>query len=231
MKRNTFFSRHKALALVLLVFLVSTLLLLIYSASVIARTMVDCPKVVARATTAERSSLRLEDLSQDEVQILLSVEDPNFYSHSGIDLGTPGSGWTTITQGIVKVYFYDGFTPGVFHYRKFEQSLIAWTFDRNVDKETQLRIFINSAYLGSYHGQETVGFQAAARAYFRKDFSELTRTEYISLVAMLVAPNEINVLGQPEQNRVRSRKILHLLNGECKPSGFTDVYYDACSSD
>ncbi len=38
------------------------------------------------------------DLSPRQLEILLAVEDPNFYSHRGVDFETPGSGWTTITR-------------------------------------------------------------------------------------------------------------------------------------
>ncbi len=101
---------------------------------------------------------------------------------------------------------------------------------RQVDKQTQLLIFINSAYLGNYHDEDIVGFQATAQAYFQKDFSKLTKDEFISLTAMLVAPNNFNVANQSEQNRERVTRIKHLLNGECQPTGYTDIYYESCAA-
>lgn len=225
---KTFYRQHRILAALLLAVALPISLILLYCASVIIRAYVDTPRVVAQSTSPERVSLRLEDVPDDYQNILLSVEDPDFSSHHGIDFTTPGAGWTTITQGIVKVYFYNGFTPGLFRYRKLEQSLIAWVFNGRVDKRTQLLIFINSAYFGNYDGREIVGFRNASRAYFNKGFSELTKEEYISLVAMLIGPNEFNVLRQPIKNKERVERINRLLNGECRPTGHHDVYYEAC---
>jgi len=222
------FHRHKKVAIVLLLVGLPLLLILLYSSSVILRAYIDTPKVVLRATTPSNATLQLQDLPDDFQQILLAVEDPNFYSHHGIDLRTPGSGWTTITQGIVKIYFYNGFTPGIFRYRKLEQSLIACVFNSRVDKRTQLVIFINSAYFGNDQRREVIGFKDAAKAYFDKEFAELTKDEFISLVAMLVGPNAFNVIHQPNKNRERVNKIKRLLNGECQPTGLTDVFYEAC---
>jgi len=78
---------------------------------------------------------------------------------------------------------------------------------------TQLHIFINSAYLGTYEGRDVVGFPAASRAYFRKEFSELTEDEDLSPVAMLIAPNDLNVVTRPEGswervNRIKRRRRL-----------------------
>ena len=224
-----FYRRHRVATRLSLIILVPLSLILFYCASVVIKAYLDTPKVVAQAISPERISLRLEDMSDDYRNILLTVEDPNFYSHHGIDLTTPGAGWTTITQGIVKVYFYNGFTPGLFRYRKLEQSLIAWVFNSRVDKRTQLLIFINSAYFGNYNGREVIGFTDASRVYFNKGFSDLTREEFISLVAMLIGPNEFNVIQQPDKNSERTNRITRLLNGECKPTGHADVYYEACN--
>ncbi len=214
--------------LLLLVIVLLLLIILTYSAFIAGKAYSDTPRVLARAVAANRDGLRLPEFSDDYQQILLRVEDPNFYNHHGVDFTTPGAGWTTITQGIVKVYFYDGFTPGVFRYRKLEQSLIAWVFNHRVDKRTQLAIFINSVYFGEHEGKEVIGFRSAARSYFQKDFSQLTRDEYISLVAMIVAPNKYSVATHPDDNHQRVTRIEHLLNGKCQPTGFADVYYEAC---
>lgn len=226
---KSFHRRHRITGTLLLLIVLPLLLLLLYSLFVITKAYLDTPKVVAEATSPARVSLRPEDLPDDYRHILLTVEDPNFYSHHGIDVSTPGAGWTTITQGIVKVYFYNGFTPGLFRYRKLEQSLIAWVFNSRVDKRTQLLIFLNSAYFGDYQGREVIGFSDASRVYFGKEVGALTREEFISLVAMLIGPNEFNLITQPDKHRERVNRINRLLNGECKPTRLSDVYYEACS--
>lgn len=185
----------------------------------------DTPAVMARATALERMPLRLEDFPPDRLRALLAVEDPQFYSHRGIDLATPGAGITTITQGLVKLYYFKQFRPGI---AKLRQSVIALVMNRRLSKETQLRLFINSVYMGNYQGEQIYGFQRAARAYFDKEFAGLTKDEYLSLVAMIVGPNGYNVLKQPAENAERVRRIKRLLKGECQPQGNGDVMYEGC---
>ena len=112
--------------------------------------------------------------------------------------------------------------------RKLEQCVIAWVFDKRVDKRTQLLIFINSAYLGNHDGREIVGLEDAANAYFNTSFSGLTKDQFLSLVAMFVGPNEFHVVRQPERNKERVKRISRLLEGGCTPSGLSDVYYESC---
>ncbi len=209
-------------------FLLSVVFIAGWLLSIAVKAWIDIPRVLKQASAPGRLTLRLSDVSTERQAILLAVEDPGFYSHHGIDVTTPGSGWTTITQGLVKVLFYEGFTPGTFHYRKFEQSVIALVFDRRVDKTTQLELFLNLAYFGVHDGHEVIGFPAAARTYFHKDVAALTREEYTSLVAMLIGPDLFNVAAHSDRNRERVGRIEKLLRRECAPRDFRDVYYEAC---
>lgn len=161
----------------------------------------------------------------DNLHILLAVEDTHFYTHNGVDLSTPGAGIMTITQSIVKYQYFERFKPGI---AKFKQSLIALVLNSRVDKDTQLRIFVNTVYMGTHDGQRVGEFNDAARAYYEKNFSELTKDEYLSLVAMLVAPDGLNVQKYPAENAERVKRIKRLLAGECQPDGNGDVYYEAC---
>jgi membrane peptidoglycan carboxypeptidase len=95
-----------------------------------------------------------------------------------------------------------------------------------VPKETQLLIFVNTVYLGHYNGEVVRGFSQAAEIYFDKPFSDLTEEEYLSLVAMIIAPNSFNVKKQPQANAVRVQRIKRLLCGEYTPKGLMDLYYD-----
>ena len=109
---------------------------------------------------------------------------------------------------------------------KIEQTLIAWlAINALVSKDDQLTVFINTAYFGTYENKEVRGFAMAARTYYGKHFNELTGDEYLSLVAMLIGPNEFNIKSQPEKNRERVERIKNILSGKYKPHGLRDVYY------
>jgi membrane peptidoglycan carboxypeptidase len=220
------FRKHKVATAALLLLLLP----LLYLSFVAVKTYVDTPQIIAETSASGKLTLKLEDFSDQYLKTLLTVEDPNFYSHNGVDLTTPGAGYTTITQGLVKGYFFkDGFTPGFLRHRKLKQTLIAWVFNRQVDKSTQLRFFVNTVYLGQNNGKEISGFQDGARAYFNKEFSALTFDEYLSLVAMIIGPNEFSVAAQPMKNSERVKRIKRLLEGTCKPANLGDVYYQDCS--
>jgi membrane peptidoglycan carboxypeptidase len=199
-----------------------------YYAFVMAQAYHEAPKLAAAIDRSGRLALGLEDLPPGYVDILLAVEDPRFYSHPGVDLVTPGAGFTTITQALVKQLFFDGFRPGPLGLGKLRQSLIALVFDARVSKRDQLRIFVNTVYLGSCDGRPVEGMAEAARSYFGKDPSALARTEYLCLVAMIIGPNEFHVRNHPRENADRVRRIERLLRGDCRPVGLWDVYYRAC---
>jgi membrane carboxypeptidase/penicillin-binding protein len=182
--------------------------------------------VVARYLSAHPPALRAGDLPPEFLRILLAVEDPAFYSHHGIDLRTPGAGLTTITQGLVKFLYFESFRPGL---AKIRQSLLALGFDRRIDKQTQLTLFVNGVYLGTLPDRREVhGFDEAARAYFGKGFGALGRDEWIALVAMVLAPDDYSVAAAPDANAERRRRILRLIEGACRPAELRDVTYENC---
>lgn len=68
----------------------------------------------ARARTPALMAAALADvdpqiasLSQDRIDILLTVEDPTFWTNDGLDFETPGQGLTTLSQGLAKRLYFD----------------------------------------------------------------------------------------------------------------------------
>ncbi len=159
------------------------------------------------------------DLSPRQIEILLKVEDPRFFDHGGVDFRTPGAGITTITQGLVKLLYFDKFSPGV---AKLKQTAIAaYALDPLMGKQEQLRLFINIAYLG----HNVKGFEQAAQSYFHKPFKQLNEEEYMAIVAMLIAPEVFNVQKFPGRNAERVSRIRKVVSGEYLPRGLFDMYY------
>jgi len=196
-----------------------------YYAVVMIIGYVQTPKLVAARAANAAMALAADQFSAEHLHILFTVEDPNFFSHNGLDLSTPGAGLTTITQALAKDLYFEEFRPGL---AKLKQSLLALVLNLRVDKWEQLDLFINTAYFGNHEGHSVNGFAAAARVYFNKAFAALTRAEYIALVAMLIAPNDLNVLTRAEANAKRVQRIERLLRAECQPAGLRDVYYENC---
>ena len=204
--------------------LVSIILcLIVYYAIEIIIARVNTPKIIRKALNSDIIKLQVNGLSKWQLDALLAIEDPNFYNHHGIDLKTPGAGITTITQGLVKIFYFDHFKPGI---AKLKQSLIAcWALDPLITKHDQLTLFINYIYLGSVQGKPVYGFAEAAEAYYKKPFNKLSQDEYLSIVAMIIAPMNFNIITHAKANAERTGRIKKVISGEYKPKGLMDLYY------
>lgn len=136
------------------------------------------------------------DLSDKQLKELITIQDPNFYSHKGTDF--LGKRVTTITQSLVKFLYFEKFTPGI---AKIKQSLIAsFALDSLVSKNEQLELFLNLTYFGNVDGVDVRRFSKAAKVYFGKQFKDLSDEEYLKLLAMLSGPNLYNVKTNPTKN-------------------------------
>jgi membrane carboxypeptidase/penicillin-binding protein len=194
-----------------------------YEAAAVARAKARTPAILEQA--ADRP-LRLAAVPKRRLAMLLAVEDPGFYRHKGIDFSTPGQGKTNLTQSLVKFLYFDHFRPG---FAKIEQSLIArFVLHPAMSKDDQLELYLNRARFGWRGGREIRGFAEAARAYYGKPFGALSDGEYLGLVAMLIAPRDLDPLRHRAANAERVGRIERLLAGRCRPAGLFDVRYPAC---
>ena len=201
----------------------------IYYLTIIIKARTYTRDVVAAGIQSVSREFSIDDFTERQIKILLAVEDPAFYEHGGMDMTTPGAGLTTITQALVKKIYFRKFKSGV---AKLKQTLIAvFALNPQVSKKDQLNLFINMVYLGSVRGEQVTGFREAAWEYFNKPFNSLTEDEYISLVAMLIAPKTFHVLEHPDWNAERVHRIKKLISGEYQPKGLMDLYYGKLPSE
>ena len=209
----------------IVVFLVLAVLLLVvahYSIEVYRAREFTKTEIVKKAASAN-FEITYQDLTKKQLDILLAVQDPNFFKHQGIDLSTPGAGITTLTQALTKKLYFKRFKPGL---AKIRQTLIArFALHPLVSKEDQITMFLNLIYLGKVDSNHAVGFGQAAKIYYMKPFQQLTEDQFISLVAMIIAPKTFNPVTYPQRNAERSRRIKKLVAGEYKPKGLFDMYY------
>jgi membrane peptidoglycan carboxypeptidase len=187
------------------------------------------PQIVSQFEQSTPLPLDPAQFSKLRREWLLTVDDPTFYRHFGVDSRTRGAGYTTITQGIVKFLFFDEFEPGPFRWRKVQQTIIAVAFNARVPKNEQLRLFVNAIYLGHSGDHDIRGFSDASVVYFGKPFAALSDEEYLELIAMIVAPAKYDLTTHSNQNHERVERIKHLLAKECEPVGVGDVEYSGCA--
>ncbi len=199
------------------------LVLVVYEAYALWRADRRTPQVLEAAA---RGELDLDDIPKRRLDMILKIEDPGFYQHRGVDFSTPGAGMTSITQSLVKRFYFDDFQPG---FAKLEQSLIArFVLDPAMSKPAQLKAYLNHSYFGWRNGRPVIGLAAAARAYYGRDLRQLSDPQFLSLVAMLMAPRDLDPIRNPETNAERVGRIEAMLAGKCAPRGLRDVTYDAC---
>ena len=70
------------------------------------------PAIVRAVESEIEVPIEAAELPAGWIDDLLTVEDPAFHTHHGIDFRAPGAGWTTIPQGLAKDLYFDAFRPG-----------------------------------------------------------------------------------------------------------------------
>jgi membrane carboxypeptidase/penicillin-binding protein len=164
--------------------------------------------------------LKAKDLSSKQLQILLTVQDPGFFQHNGVDFHTPGNGWTTLTQSVCKFIYFENFKPGI---RKIKQTLLArYALHELASKDEQITMYLNLVWFD----KGVRGFAAAARHFYQKPFAQLNDDEFTALMAMTALPKNLNPKTHPQANAERVRRIKAVLAGRYKPRSLFDIWYD-----
>lgn len=187
--------------------------------------LADSGKLAARADRLIKDDRGSASLGVDHLAILLTVQDPGFKVHKGVDLTTPGAGLTTITQSLAKRLAFDDFQPG---FAKIRQTGYALGLEARLDKAQILALWLDTVPMGNGPDGWMTGFHAASRAIYGRPPSELGREEFLRLVAVLIAPGAYDLTGADTKLDDRVSRIDRLVAGDCKPTGLNDVWLEAC---
>nr|WP_315397011.1 transglycosylase domain-containing protein [uncultured Duganella sp.] len=182
-------------------------------------------------------------LSSAQIAILLRVEDPTFFQHTGVSLAD-GQGVATISSAVARDLYLSDERPlrGVsgalqrVYRRVFDcckkvdlgRDVMAIVLNAKLPKRNQLALYVADVYMGEHDGKPVVGLPMAAESYLGKPLEDASDAEFIGLVAMIKAPKQYHPLLQAEQHALRVRRIEALLAGKCKPDGWFDTTYEAC---
>lgn len=157
--------------------------------------------------------------------ILIAVEDPKFWGHSGLDISTPGAGLTTITQSLAKRVAFDEFRPGL---RKIRQTGYALGLEVRLSKAQILALWLDTLEMGEGPNGWIVGFHEASAALYGRPPASVTETQFIRLVAVLIAPASFDLTEHDTALNERTHRIQRLLTGICAPTDNSDVWLDGC---
>ncbi|KAB2681032.1 glycosyl transferase [Brucella pseudintermedia] len=156
---------------------------------------------------------------------MLKVEDPNFANHTGVDFSTPGAGATTITQSAAKRLAFEEFHPGI---GKIRQTGYAIGLERRLSKEQTLALWLDTLEMGEGPEGWMRGFHKASSAIYGRPPAELSNTEFIRLVAVLISPGAYKLRENDTALNERVGRIERLVAGTCAPEGLGDVWLEGC---
>ena len=156
----------------------------------------------------DREEISLEKISPTLVNATISLEDADFFSHSGFDIWALGKvglyevfgigaarGGSTITQQYVKNTFLSAERS---YTRKAKELILALRLERAFEKEEILELYLNRIP----YGNNAYGIQKASEIYFDKDASELTLAESVILAALPQAPSRYNPYGDNKNSHL-----------------------------
>lgn len=185
----------------------------------------DAPSLIARAQDLIEKNRGGADLGATNLHLLLAVEDPNFYSHPGVDFSTPGAGATTITQSASKRLAFKEFRPGI---RKIRQTGYALGLETKLSKDQILALWLDTLEMGDGPSGWMTGFFVASSTIYSRSPSALTESEFARLVAVLIAPKTLRLMSDDPNLAERTRRIENLSKGLCSPSDHGDVWLSGC---
>ncbi|WP_409070623.1 transglycosylase domain-containing protein [Acinetobacter sp. V91_13] len=185
----------------------------------------DANKLRTRANQLIIQNRGGDSLGADHLAILLTVEDPNFSKHSGVDFSTAGAGLTTITQSAAKRLAFQQFRPG---FNKIRQTGYALGLERHLTKEQILALWLDTLEMGNGPNGWMIGFHLASSTIYGRPPAELTNIEFIRLVAVLIAPNSYSLISNDPKLDERVARIQRLVAGTCEPSSLLDVWLKEC---
>ncbi|MFZ1132129.1 MAG: PBP1A family penicillin-binding protein [Terriglobales bacterium] len=148
---------------------------------------------------------------------LVSIEDKDFYSHSGINLwrivgaayrdiesGGKVQGASTLTMQLARNLFL---SPDRSFYRKVQEALLAIQIERRFTKPQIFTLYANQIFLG--HG--AYGYEAASEFYFSKPARQLKLEEAALLAGLPKAPQYYSPINHPDRALKRRNLVLNAM--------------------
>ena len=166
----------------------------------------------------DRVLLQLKNIPLPLQQMLVSVEDRDFYSNWGVSpraiaratvanikAGRIVQGGSTLTQQLVKNYYL---TSERKFYRKGVEAIMALLLELHYSKEQILEGYMNEVFLAQDGSRAIHGFGLAAPYFFNKPLQRLTIPQQAMLIALVRGPSYYNPWRNPERAKKRRNLVL-----------------------
>lgn len=168
----------------------------------------------------DRLLVQLHEVPDTLLDMLVAVEDNQFYEHAGISLrgiaraalanikgGGFSQGASTLTQQLVKNYYLNADKTLS---RKVKEAFMSILLELRFSKQAILEGYINEIYLGQDGPRAIHGFGLASQYYFKKPLQQLTLAEQAMLVTLVRGASYYNPWRHPERVQARRNMILDI---------------------
>jgi penicillin-binding protein 1A len=185
-----------------------------YRPSSITELYDDHGRVIGSFALQRRVVAGYDDFAPVLRDALVSIEDKDFYQHSGINFqrivgaayrdiksGGKVQGASTLTMQLARNLFL---SPDRSFHRKVQESMLAIQIERRFTKPQIFTLYANQIFLG--HG--VYGFEAASEYYFSKPARNLTLTEAALLAGLPKGPGLYSPIKSPELALRRRRSVI-----------------------
>jgi len=180
------------------------------------------PVLITGLSDANRAKRRLvtyDELPQNLVHAVVSIEDRRFFDHGGVDyyriLGalrndlTPGHRWTeggsTLTMQLARGFFL---TPERSIKRKMIEIVITFQLEHRFTKKQIFQMYANEINLGQRGSFSIDGFGEAAESFFGKDVRNLDLAQCALLAGLIQSPNRLSPFRHPDRAIDRRNLVL-----------------------
>ncbi len=169
----------------------------------------------------DRVLLKLDDVPDMFIKMLLLIEDRRFFSHWGVDprsiarallvnlySGKTVQGGSTLTQQLVKNLFLNQEKKIT---RKINEAFMSLLLEFHYDKKLILETYLNEIYLGQDGRRAIHGFGLASDFYFGKPLKDLSIDEMAMLVGMVKGASYYNPKRNPGHALQRRNIVLNTM--------------------
>ncbi len=188
-----------------------------YRPSSITELYDDHERVIGSFALQRRVVAGYEDFAPVLRDALVSIEDKDFYRHSGInfwrivgaayrDIQSGGrvQGASTLTMQLARNLFL---SPDRSFHRKVQEAMLAIQIERRFTKPQIFTLYANQIFLG--HG--VYGFEAASEFYFSKPAKNLTLPEAALLAGLPKGPGIYSPINHPEKSMKRRNLAINAM--------------------
>ena len=166
----------------------------------------------------DRALLTIDEVPQDLIDALISIEDQHFYSHFGVNplgimrafirnisAGRVVQGGSTLTQQLVKNYYL---TSEQTLQRKIKEAIMAVLLEIHYSKDEILQAYLNEIHLGQIGNRAIHGFALGSQHFYGRPLQELDLPELALLAGIIKGASYYNPIRNPERAERRRNLVL-----------------------